>query len=339
MNPTRVLRLTHSLAVTGGICLAALMVSAPSTAEAKRRVPFEKLGEKSKEKLEKWALEQVNKAQIAICYRDRMGRQMNSVVQPELTFARCKDGFTGVGNTCVQNCPGGFRDIGLACVKLENYVRSTYSWRPGDALFSLSGAGARCHHDNPQGCDTVANNTMLPRCRAGFYPVANGCSQECPPGMTDTGVACTKEVHGRQGEMKINCPPGQDNYLGTCWNRCPEGFGISAVNPAMCWQSCPSTQPYDCGTACALNRSECTDKIAQTSINAADVLSTFGGLIATGGSANAAKAGFKVALRQAAKSLVKNAAKQLAKGVLKSMAKDAVADIAHEYFSPSFSGR
>lgn len=156
-----------------------------------------------------------------------------------LCYPRCDAGYSGVGPVCWQGCPSGYRDDGAFCAKPAPYGRGAgYPWEFGDPAFNLDRARDRCRAANPGGCEQHGL-IWYPKCRAGFH--AAGCcicSPNCPAGMPDIGVSCTKKSYGRGvGTVPTSCAGGKEYDTGLCYDRCRAGY--NGVGP-VCWGSCPA---------------------------------------------------------------------------------------------------
>jgi len=205
-----------------------------------------------------WIAAQVAAIDLPYCYRQSYG---NGAGEPYtcndgfdrnglLCYPKCRDGFAGKGPVCWQACPADFRDDGGDCGKPGSYGRGGgyVIWQEG-----------QCNKDNPQGCEQ-SGAMWYPKCKANFHPVGCCvCSPDCPSGMTDIGVSCQKQSYGRgAGEplaMGI-CAPGlqKDPSGALCYPTCKADFHM--VGP-VCWQNCPSQQPFDCGVGCSTNQAKC----------------------------------------------------------------------------------
>jgi hypothetical protein len=155
-----------------------------------------------------------------------------------LCYTPCRSGYSGAAHLCWKNCPTGFPDNGAFCAKPTAYGRGTgYGWEPGDPLFDLSRARARCERDNGVGGCTQDGLTYYPRCKPGYRSVGCCvCSPMCPSDMPDIGVSCAKPNYDRGiGTIPTRCPTGKVNQDGLCYPPCREGF--TGVGP-VCWGRC-----------------------------------------------------------------------------------------------------
>lgn len=77
--------------------------------------------------------------------------------------------------------------------------------------------------------------------------------------MNDIGVSCQKQSYGRGAGEPLAmglCAPGlqKDPAGALCYPTCKADFHM--VGP-VCWQNCPSQQPFDCGVGCSTNQEKC----------------------------------------------------------------------------------
>jgi hypothetical protein len=152
-----------------------------------------------------------------------------------LCYPKCKDGYRGVGPVCWQACPAGFRDDGAFCAKPEPYGRGAgYPWQFGDALDD-SGMVRRCEADQGRGNCEKSGAIVYPRCRSGFHAVGCCvCSPDCPSGMPDAGVSCTKGSYGRTAGVPLHaCPEGHEKDGALCYPLCKPNY--KGVGP-VCWE-------------------------------------------------------------------------------------------------------
>ena len=153
-----------------------------------------------------------------------------------LCYPKCEAGYKGVGPVCWDACPSGFRDDGVTCAKPESYGRGGgYPWNVGDPL-NDSGMFERCTRDHGAGNCEKSGAIVYPKCRANFHAVGCCvCSPDCPSGMTDAGVSCTKKSHGRGAGTPIHaCADNMDKDGALCYPKCKAGF--HGVGP-VCWES------------------------------------------------------------------------------------------------------
>merc|ERR1712179_582317 len=127
--------------------------------------------------------------------------------QLALCYPRCREGFTGVGPVCWQDCPSGYRDDGAFCAKPAAYGRgvgrigSKSGWEKWGLLY-------------------------YPKCRTGFHNVGCCvCSPDCQNGQTDIGVSCAKQSYGGTAGTPLTCAPGLEMSGALCMapgNTCHE---------------------------------------------------------------------------------------------------------------------
>ena len=104
-----------------------------------------------------------------------------------LCYPFCRDGYNGVGPVCWQNCPDEFRNDGAFCYKPKSYGR---------------GAGSIHECDNCEKWGAL----WYPKCRDNFHNVGCCvCSPDCPSGMTDIGISCSKDSYGRTAGTPLTC--------------------------------------------------------------------------------------------------------------------------------------
>jgi hypothetical protein len=160
----------------------------------------------------------------------------NEDLDGALCYPKCQAGYKGVGPVCWQDCPAGFRDDGAFCAKPESYGRGAgYPWQFGDPL-NDSGMFNRCTAANGAGNCEKSGAIVYPKCRANFHAVGCCvCSPDCPSGMPDIGVSCTKKSYGRGAGVPIHaCADNMDKDGALCYPKCKPGF--HGVGP-VCWES------------------------------------------------------------------------------------------------------
>ena len=275
-----------------------------------------------------------------LCWKKTFGRGVGTVPgqcssgydkDAGLCYEKCPSGYAGVGPVCWQSCPDGWRDDGAFCAKPEPYGRGAgYPWKFGDALDD-SGMKSRCEAANGAGNCEKDGAIFYPKCKANFHKVGCCiCSPDCPSGMADIGVSCTKKTSTRGGGSVPNCGSGLKYDAGLCYEGCPRDF--DGVGP-LCWGKCPPDFPFACGAGCAVNEAACAAAVTEMTLEtvsfAAFVLSfPFGGpgVLAAGKAAAkaGAKAAAKVALQGGFKSSLSSAMKSAAKPYAKAFAKTAL---------------
>jgi hypothetical protein len=186
-----------------------------------------------------------------------------------LCYASCRQGYTGNGPLCVQDCPSGFDQTDLSCTKPSSYGNGV-----GNALTtSCSGGGCSggdCSWSgcNPISCEPISCGTYCKNgqvnvdglcfdpCRDGFHFVGGSvCSPDCPSGFDDFGVGCTRPSYGRGVGKVLGCANGysQDNSAGIC---------------------CPTDTPYAVGATCYKDKGQADALIAEISATVAVVALT-----------------------------------------------------------------
>jgi len=279
-----------------------------------------------------------------LCWKKSYGRGVGTVPtdcsstqdkDAGLCYPKCPAGYKGVGPVCWQSCPDGFRDDGAFCAKPEAYGRGAgYPWKFGDGL-NDDGMIARCEADNGRGNCEKDGAVYYPKCRANFHKTGCCiCSPDCPSGMPDIGVSCTKQTSTRNAGTVPSCGAGLSYDAGLCYEGCPRDY--DGVGP-ICWSKCPSDYPFPCGAGCAVNEAACAAAVTEMTVEtvsfAANMLSfPFGGP----GAMEAAKVGMtaaKVAAKTGikgtlvgVKTAVKTNAKAFAKAAVKSYLKKQFTD-------------
>ena len=278
-----------------------------------------------------------------LCWKKSFGRGVGTVPtqcsstsdkDAGLCYPKCPTGYKGVGPVCWQTCPDGFRDDGAFCAKPEPYGRGAgYPWQFGDSLDD-SGMRSRCERDHGSGNCEKDGAVYYPKCKANFHKVGCCiCSPDCPSGMPDIGVSCTKQTSTRGVGTVPSC--GNLSYdAGLCYESCPRDY--DGVGP-ICWSKCPSDFPFPCGAGCAVSEEACAAAVTEMTVETVSVAATilsfpFGGPGAmaaarTGikAATNVAKTGFKATL-VGVKTAVKTNAKAFAKAAVKSYVKSQVTD-------------
>jgi len=278
-----------------------------------------------------------------LCWKKTYGRGVGTVPgqcsstqdkDAGLCYKKCPDGYAGVGPVCWQSCPkkeDGWRDDGAFCAKPEAYGRGGgYPWKFGDSLDD-SGMKSRCEADNGAGNCEKDGVVFYPKCKANFHTVGCCiCSPDCPSGMADIGVSCTKKTSPRDAGTVPNCGPGLSYDAGLCYEGCPRDY--DGVGP-LCWGKCPSDFPFPCGAGCAVSEAACAAAVTEMTLDTVSFTATvlsfpFGGAGVTAAAKGAAKAGAKaaakVALQGGFKSSMSSALKSAAKPYAKAFAKTAL---------------
>jgi len=162
----------------------------------------------------------------------------NEEMNAGLCYAKCQAGYKGVGPACWQEpCPAGFRDDGTFCAKPQSYdTGAGYPWKFGDKAFDFdTGPRSRCEADNGKDNCYRSGDIWYPKCRTNFHKVGDlVCSPDCPSGMPDIGVSCTKKSYGRSAGVPIHaCADDMDKDGALCYPKCKPGF--HGVGP-VCWE-------------------------------------------------------------------------------------------------------
>lgn len=232
-----------------------------------------------------------------------------------LCYQACPTGMKGVGPVCWSACPAGFRDDGGFCAKPAPYGRGTgyAAWDEG-----------KCRAESAsKNCEK--NGLMwYPTCAANFHAVGCCiCSPDCPAGMADIGVSCTKTTSTRGVGQIPSCGSGLAADAGLCYPSCSRDY--DGVGP-VCWGKCTGEFPFACGAGCAKSQAACaaavTSMVTETVSFAANVLTM---ALGAPGVTSAAKAGMSAGLKAAAKTTAKSATKALptiAGDMAKSYARD-----------------
>jgi hypothetical protein len=76
-----------------------------------------------------------------------------------------------------------------------------------------------------------------PKCRSGFHNVACCvCSPNCPSGMTDGGIMCTKQIKYDPAKVPDSCDDGWEKNGLLCYPKCRDGyhnFGCCICRPPV----------------------------------------------------------------------------------------------------------
>ncbi|MEM7157693.1 MAG: hypothetical protein AAF799_32935 [Myxococcota bacterium] len=145
-----------------------------------------------------------------------------------------------------NSCPPGFDDHGATCWQQDVVAKDSYPR----------------HGDIPTACEPGATNhagLCHGPCPAGFDAVGFHCWQDCPPGMTDDGAFCRRDVDIRNAtnrcpwwdacglfENCTTCPDGYQNDGCTCrldaWI-----FAKETRDRAVTFPGCDGGREYDGG--------------------------------------------------------------------------------------------
>jgi hypothetical protein len=249
----------------------------------------------------KWIAVKVSANKLPFCWRQSYGRGVGNPLSSNcaagldksglLCYPKCRDNYKGVGPVCWANCPAGFTDIGAFCQKSKPYGRGAgFPWKFGDKPFSLNGARKRCQNKHGTGNCEKWGAVIYPKCRKGFHNVGCCvCSPDCPAGYKDTGTGCAKPTYGRGAGEPLACAPGKERSGLLCYPPCKSDF--KGVGP-VCWQSCPSQLPTNCGAGCAKSGKDCASNVfsmVSAPIMAAVNIATLGQSAAATSAAKAAQ--------------------------------------------------
>jgi len=284
------------------------------------------------------------KSPTDFCWSETIGRGVGKVPtecasdsekDAGLCYKKCPSGYSGAGPVCWQSCPSGFRDDGAFCAKPQSYGRGAgYPWKFGDALDD-SGMKSRCEAANGAGNCEKDGAVFYPRCKANFHKVGCCiCSPDCPSGMADIGVSCTKKTSTRDAGTVPECASNKDYDAGLCYDPCgkgADGVGAKGVGP-MCWSDGPPGW-VQCGMGWAKNQGACDSNITEQVVSVVDATLTTAILIGSAGASAAAKAGTSVwskAAWQGVKKIGKSAVKKALKEAVASNVVTGVSDIARD---------
>jgi hypothetical protein len=272
-----------------------------------------------------------------LCWKKNYGRGVGTVPtdcsstqdkDAGLCYDKCDSGYKGVGPVCWQSCPDGWRDDGAFCAKPEPEGRGAgYPWQFGDGL-NDDGMISRCEAANGKGNCEKDGAIYYPKCKANFHKVGCCiCSPDCPSGMADMGVSCTKKTSTRKAGSVPSCGSGLSYDAGLCYEGCPRDY--DGVGP-LCWSKCPSDFPFPCGAGCAVSEAACGAAVTEMTLETVSFVATslswfYGGPGIVASAKAAAKAGAKaatkVALQGGFKSSMSSALKASAKPYAKAFGK------------------
>ena len=288
--------------------------------------------------------------QAGLCYpKCQPGHKGVGVV----CWQECPAGYRDDGVTCAK--PGsiitrGAYTIGKEYTGANRYKKTAWPHEcdNGTTFDTVDGGGCwRCpsgfersekHIAQGEGCSRWGGNSECTkwarenfgtdRCEkigALLYPVPpdgtsctlNSCMKNCPNGFRDDGLACAKLDNPSRPVRTPDCPAGQENQAGLCYNRCNQGYdGVGAV----CWGKCSGDFPFECGAGCATTELACALSITEQVVGVLDVAVTTVETVSTFGAATAVNAAIKTAMKEGIKSLVK----ELTKNVSKKVGKEAL---------------
>jgi len=256
------------------------------------------------------------KSPTDFCWSETIGRGVGKVPtecasdsekDAGLCYKKCPSGYSGAGPVCWQSCPSGFRDDGAFCAKPQSYGRGAgYPWKCGDALDD-SGMKSRCETANGAGNCEKDGAIFYPKCKANFHKVGCCiCSPDCPSGMADIGVPCTKKTSTRGGGTVPECASDKQPDAGLCYDYCGKGAdGVNAtgVGP-MCWSDGPPGW-VKCGAGWAKNQGACDSNITEQVVSVVDATLTTAILIGSAGASAAVEKGTSVWSKAAWQSIKK----------------------------------
>lgn len=163
------------------------------------------------------------------CWRHSYGRGVGRPLHacpddaPEqdglLCYPLCREGYNGVGPVCWEKC-ANITSLGFACVDVRQSSHGC-PWYDKCGIFKRS------------------------------------CTS-CPDDYTNFGCFCGKfylrDSYGRGVGTPLVCSKSYEQDGGLCYDKCdPKYNGVGPV----CWQHCPSTQPYACLAGCSKSRADC----------------------------------------------------------------------------------
>lgn len=174
-------------------------------------------------------LREVFRTYAPYCWRRSYGRGVGRPLHtcpehsPEqgglLCYPNCRDGYNGVGPVCWEKCDN-LTAFGFACIDLRKSVRSC-PWYDTCGVFKRS------------------------------------CSN-CPSNYTNFGCLCAhfhmRHSYGRGVGSSMTCSQSYEHDGGLCYEKCQSKY--NGVGP-VCWQYCPSSQPYPCLAGCSVTKQDC----------------------------------------------------------------------------------
>jgi hypothetical protein len=111
-------------------------------------------------------------------------------------YAECPVGSSSLGPVCWTQCPPGFTDFGIGCAKPEACGMGV---GVGGGIGTIPPCVAPKTEIAGLCYDPCADGTerdglfCYPKCKPGYHKVGCCiCSPDCPPGLLDTGISCTK---------------------------------------------------------------------------------------------------------------------------------------------------
>lgn len=159
-----------------------------------------------------------------------------------LCYQSCKAGFHAAGCcTCSPNCPAGFNDIGVSCLKPSTYTRAVGTIPGYTCPSGYNQAGLLCTRDNGYFNYTWGCGTALVKCHDGSI----GCKNDC----YKTWIANLQTIPATQG-----CPAGKVAQSGLCYDAPRSGYKCDAT---ICSNICPAGFSEDglyCGKPASYGR-------------------------------------------------------------------------------------
>jgi hypothetical protein len=149
--------------------------------------------------------------------------------QAGLCYPKAKDGYNCALTTCAKNCPDNTTDAGLFCTK--NTTNRGVGTIPDQCSPDQEKQGLLCY----------------PKAKDGYNCTLSTCFKQCPDGMAEAGISCTKKSYGRgAGTTPNQCPSGQEKNGALCYDTCKADY-TGVAN--LCWSNCP-TGYTDAGATC-----------------------------------------------------------------------------------------
>lgn len=176
-----------------------------------------------------------------------------------LCYLKCKPGFfmsDALTGTCQQECPQGWGQTVAHCTKPSSYGRGEYANTWAD--WNKDKCEAQAKAQGKAGCEKWGA-MWYHKCKPGFHAVGCCvCSPDCPAGMADIGVGCTKNNYTLP-PITPSCGPGEDYDAGLCYKKC--GANQNGVGP-LCWNKCPEGM-VDCGAVCGKTAMACITGVGE----------------------------------------------------------------------------
>lgn len=105
-------------------------------------------------------------------------------------YSKCKEGYSGAGIICSQDCPNDFKNYAYYCEKPEGYWRGSGHVQefPDSEMFGFM---------------------FYPNCKPGTKAWGCcSCRKICPEGMEDLSNMCLKNSYQRGAARLPSCPAG-----------------------------------------------------------------------------------------------------------------------------------